>query len=64
MCVPFLPFPSPHTVLSMIFLFYFIFQGEQSKMIGTSGLLDSKQNITENFFALMQEENKAFEQKT
>lgn len=33
-------------------------------MIGTSGLLDSKQNITENFFALMQEENKAFEQKT
>lgn len=29
-----------------------------------SGLLDSKQNITENFFTLMQEENKAFEQKT
>ncbi|TRZ19381.1 hypothetical protein HGM15179_007709 [Zosterops borbonicus] len=38
--------------------------GKQSKMIGPSSLLDSKKNITENFFALMQEENKAFEQKT
>lgn len=33
-------------------------------MIGPSSLLGSKKNITENFFALMQEENKAFEQKT
>lgn len=33
-------------------------------MIGASGLLDSKQNTTENFFELIQEENKAFEQKT
>lgn len=64
---PFLPFLFPHTVLSkydIFVLFYFIFQGEQRKMIGASSLLDSKQNITENFFALMQEENEAFEQKT
>lgn len=33
-------------------------------MIGASGLLDSKQSTTENFFELIQEENKAFEQKT
>lgn len=33
-------------------------------MIGASGLLERKQNITGNFFALKKEENKAFEQKT
>lgn len=33
-------------------------------MTDVSGLLESKQNITDNFFALMQYENKAIEQKT
>lgn len=54
-----------------VFLLYFWLgfpltprQGEQSKMIGASGLLERKQNITGKFFALKKEENKAFEQKT
>lgn len=46
------------------FFFFFFPQGEQSKMIGASGLLERKQNITGKFFALKKEENKAFEQKT
>lgn len=65
MCILFALFVSLLTLYSvnMTFFIYFVSQGEPSKMIGASSLLDSKQNITENFLALLQKENKAFEQK-